>query len=157
MNTPSPAASLFDRLGTRLRGGDWRVGAAAAVLLALVPGAVIGAATLDRLATEDRIAARTRRESVALARVAEQERLAAVLNRATLGGTLEELARALPADAALRRVTREADGTLGIEVATLDPDRLRAALRRRPVTAGLRDVGQQGGPAGLIVTLEERP
>lgn len=155
MTTPPPA-SLIDRVAVRLRGGDWRVGAAIAGLLALVPLAVIAIATLLAIGTEDRTAARTRTEAVALARIAEAQRLRTVLRRPTVGATLEALARALPAEARLRRVARNADGALVVEVATADPDRLRAALRREPLTAGLRDVGQQGGPGGLLVTLEDR-
>lgn len=155
MNAPPPT-SLIERVAVRLRGGDWRVGAAVTGLLALVPLAVIAVATLMAIGIEDRIAARTRTEAVALARIAEAERLKAVIARPPVGATLEALARALPAEARLRRVARGVDGALIVEVATADPDRLRAALRREPLTARLRDVGQQGGPGGLIVTLEDR-
>ncbi|SOB86566.1 hypothetical protein SAMN06297144_1672 [Sphingomonas guangdongensis] len=157
MTPPPPAASLVERLATRLRGGDWRVGAAIAAAIALVPAGVVAGATLAAIAQEDRTAARARAEAGGLARAAEQQRLARVLARPGIGATLEALARALPAEARLRRVARQGDGRLRVEVMTADPDRLRAALRREGATAALRDAGQQGGPGGLLVTLEERP
>jgi hypothetical protein len=157
MTGTSPPTSLADRLSARLRGGDWRVGAAVAVALALVPLAVAGAATVMALRVEDRVAARKRQDAVGLARVAARKRLQIVLAQPGVGATLTGLARALPSESTVRRVARDEGGVLTVEVATSDPDRLRAALRRDPVTSRLRDVAQQGGLAGLIVTLEARP
>jgi hypothetical protein len=118
---------------------------------------VAGAATVMALRVEDRVAARKRQDAVGLARVAARKRLQIVLAQPGIGATLAGLARALPSESIVRRVARDEGGVLTVEVATSDPDRLRAALRRDPVTSRLRDVAQQGGLAGLIVTLEARP
>ncbi|HWK35526.1 MAG TPA: hypothetical protein VNR91_04620, partial [Sphingomonas sp.] len=88
-------------------------------------------------------------------RAAARATLAPLLARPTLGATLEGMARILPAESHLVRAERGADGRLAIDVAAPDPDRLRAVLRRDPVTQGLRDTGQRRGDGAMIVTLED--
>ncbi|MEP9403253.1 hypothetical protein [Sphingomonas sp. VNH70] len=81
--------------------------------------------------------------------------LAATWDQPTLGTTVETIARALPPEAGLLRVERPADGALRLEVATPDPERLAAALRREGALGHLRTAAQTPGDGGMRVTLEE--
>ncbi|MEI9851845.1 MAG: hypothetical protein WDN24_14570 [Sphingomonas sp.] len=78
------------------------------------------------------------------------------MRRPTIGATLDALARALPPEASLIRAGRDAQGLLTVEVAAPDPDQLRAAIRRDPLLAALRDTGQRQQEATMIVTMRER-
>lgn len=138
---------------------EWQVGAAVALLIAAGPVATIAGAGLLARATR---AETLRLQTEATPRVAAQQaaardriELGAVLRRPTLGATLEALARALPAEAVLLRAQRDRHGLLEVEVAAPDPDQLRAALRREPMLAALRDAGQRQGEAAMIVSLKE--
>ncbi|MGK6318206.1 hypothetical protein [Sphingomonas sp. DT-204] len=162
-----PTPSLADRVRERLARsrpavdlrGDRRAGVALAVLLAAGPLATLLGARLmeDRVRSEaaalrpaaaPRLAAEQRRS-------AGQAELAPLLIRPGVGATLEGIARALPAEAMLVRVQRGDDGRLALDAAAPDPDKLRSALRRDPVTGRLRDTGQQRGDAAIVVTFEE--
>lgn len=141
--------------------GKWpegRVAMVVALLLLAGPLLTIGGARL--LAERQRTTA-TRIEAEAAPRIAAAEaaiearsQLGAILGRRTLGATVEALARALPADATLVRAERNAQGRLALEIATADPDRLRAALRRAPAFTRLRNTGQRQADAAMIVLLE---
>lgn len=82
---------------------------------------------------------------------------APLLDRPTLGSTLERLATTLPPEDRLSRVSSDPDGTLEVAILTADPDALRDALRREPVLAQLRAAGQQRDEAVMRVTLRGRP
>lgn len=79
------------------------------------------------------------------------------VRRPTLGVTVDRLSRALPQDAQIVRASRAADGSLSLQIATPDPDQLRAALRQDRQFASLRDVGQERGVAGMLVSLRGAP
>jgi len=172
---PSPPPSLAARLGgwardrRRLRrtaGPDapesarrrW-VTPALAALIAAGPLATLAGATLLANAVERET---TRLEAtLAPRRITEQRRaaahgaLSAALLRPGLAALLDGVAAALPADAALVRAERGADGALVLEVSVSDPDALRSALRRVPGLAGLRDVRQQEGEGRTLVLLRQ--
>ena len=162
---PATAPStLAARLGGLFRTSDartaqWEAAATVAILLALVPLATIAGAKLltrhentqiaqlrsdlaPRLAAEQ--AARTARNEIGPA-----------IARPPLGTALEALSRALPADASLSRAERTAQGALEFDVTTTDPDKLRAAIRRVPELAGLRDSGQRQSDGAMIVSLRQ--
>ena len=75
--------------------------------------------------------------------------------RPAIGVTLDALAGALPPDAALARVERTRQGMLELDIATPDPDALRAAVRRVPEFARLRDTSQRRTDAAMIVSMRE--
>ena len=158
----APNESLAGRIVRALRtpdgGGGWRVGAAVAVLLALAPLLTLAGAWWSERQIRGEIAALSRSAApqltVARDRDAARATLGGLLARPTLGVTIEALARVLPTEANLAKAGW-ADGRLAIEAAAPDPDRLRAALRRDSVTAGLRDVGQRRGDGGMLVALED--
>lgn len=168
---PDPAPSLAERVGgwwhrpkpSRDRTGGVRLGIALAVLLPLGPVLTLGGAWWL-----------TSREDAALAAIAASPRAAAgaasrheaeILRGLARGGgmaaTLERLARVLPTDdriiSASRTIGEADDDGLEIEVATVDPDRLRAAFRRDPALARLRGERERRGDGVLIVTLAGRP
>lgn len=152
---PVPRPSLAGRVANAPI-GDWRIGAAVATLLAAGPLVTIGGAAVLRAgalaeASQFREAMASRGQA-AQANAAARAALAPLLARPALGTTIEALARALPPDARLVRVERTAQGALEIDVATPDPDPLRAALRRVPVLSGLRDVRQQRTDGAMIVS-----
>ncbi|MES2338866.1 MAG: hypothetical protein V4537_12290 [Pseudomonadota bacterium] len=156
--TPSLAARIAARLSAHGAGRDVRAGIAVALLLAAAPAAVWAGARWTETGVRRDIAAVTATAKPRLdglaARTAARAELDTLLAVPGVGGTLEALTRALPADASLARVARGPEGRLAIDVAAADPDRLRAALRRHPATAGLRDAGQRGGDGVMLVTLE---
>lgn len=139
--------------------GQWPWAAVLALLLVAGPGVTLVLARQE--------AARARADAAAIAehiaprqaRAAEQARartvLSRLLERPTMGATLELLAGALPPDARVTRVGRDAAGQLRVEIDTPDPDALRAALRHVPALAALRETGQQRGDAGMRVILSE--
>jgi len=167
---PRPPAqlSLVQRLLTAMRRGpvgvgpaawsEGRVAMAVAALIVAGPLLTIGGARVlaDRQrATAARIEAEVAPRIAAAAAAAEaRTQMDAVLRRQTLGATIETLARALPTDATLVRAERNIQGRLALEISTADPDRLRAALRRAPALARLRDTGQRQADAAMIVLLE---
>ncbi|WP_066800542.1 hypothetical protein [Sphingomonas soli] len=137
----------------------WEAAAAVAVLIALGPLLTIAGAKLllrperaeiARLQAD--LAPRIAAEQAAQAAHVE---MAAAVSRPPMGNTLEALARALPADATLLRAERTARGALDVEVTTIDPDRLRVAIRRAPELVGLRDNGQRQGDGAMIVSLHQ--
>ena len=140
---------------------EWWVAVAVGALIAAGPAATILGA--DLLAGGVRADVTKLREQVApsaaAAQTAAKERseLVALLRRPGLGATAEALARALPADASLVRVERNAAGLLEVDLTAPDPDRLRAALRREPALARLRDAGQLQGELAMTVSLREVP
>lgn len=152
------------RLGALFRGRDartanWESAAALAVLIALGPLATIaGAKLLTRheraqiVSLQNNLAPRIAAEQAA--RTARSE-IGAAIARPQMGATLEALSRALPADASLSRAERTAQGALEFDVTTTDPDRLRAAIRRVPELAGLRDSGQRQDGGTMLVSLRQ--
>jgi hypothetical protein len=166
---PNPPSSKRRRFSLFARIAHWRVhgrdggaavAAAVALLLALAPLLTIAGAyaTARSIRGETAALAREAEPKLAAAREAEAGRTALrqLLATPTLGATLDGLARALPPESLVTSAERRADTTLTVEVATADPDRLRASLRRDPATAGLRDVGQRRGESTMLVMLEER-
>ena len=133
---------------------------AMAVALLIVAGPLLTVGGAHMLSERQRMAAARIEVEVApriaAAEAASQARsqMDAILRRRTLGATVDALARALPADATLARAERNAQGRLALEVATADPDRLRAALRRVPAFAQLRNTGERQADASMIVLLE---
>jgi hypothetical protein len=140
---------------------DWWIAGAVGALIAMGPAATILGA--DLLAGGVRAQVVQLREQAApraaTAQTAARERaeLVALLRRPGLGETAEALARALPAEASLLRVERNAAGLLEVDLTAPDPDKLRAALRREPALARLRDAGQQRGELAMTVSLREVP
>lgn len=155
-----PDTSLVARIGA-LRGVaiGRRAAIVVAVLLTLAPLATLLGAKLMTAGIRNDMAllaqAQGARIAAAEAQQAQRRVLAKLLDRPTLGTTLEGLARALPRDTLLVRAGRDDDGRLRIEASAADPDRLRAALRRDPATARLRDAGQRRGDAALVVAMAE--
>jgi hypothetical protein len=163
--TPPPVTdSLSQRLsaalgGVRLPQGGWAMAAAF--------GALIAAGPLLTLAGANMLAARERSASAALqtqlaprlqaedaARTARTA-LANAAGRASAGEVLEILAGVLPAEAALARIERTPDGGLELDVTGGDPDGLRAAIRRAPEFAGMRNTSQRRTDATMIVSMRE--
>lgn len=136
---------------------DRRVVAVVAVLLAAGPLATLaGAGLLERQIRAETAALApkvTPLRARTAATMATRERLAEVLQRPTAGAVIERLAAALPGEARMLRAVVAAEGALEIEVLAPDPDVLRAALRREPLLAGLREVGQARTDGALRVTL----
>lgn len=164
---PPLPPSLVDRLRTALArprveptsaGAGWRAGVTLALLLAVGPLATLAGARMleDRALAEARALAATAAPRLAgeKAQAAARGILSPLLSAPVAAATLDGLARALPADAALMRAERTSDGRLAIDAVAPDPDRLRAALRRDPLTVPLRDRRQRQSEAGLVVTLE---
>jgi len=142
--------------------GGRRVAAAVALLIAAGPLAtLLGAQILTAQARSDTA---TLRQGLAPRVAAERgaDAARAEMRAATggplLGVTLEAIARALPADAALLRAERTRDGAVEIEVSTPDPDRLRPALRSLAGIGTFRNIGQRQGESGMIASFRaERP
>lgn len=170
MTGGSPAHSLAGRIAAAFRElaarpsvtagrRAWIMASAVALLIALAPLLTIAGAALlagGARSADERLAA-DEAPRIAAARRAEADRaaLSAIVRRPGIGATLDALARALPGDAMLLRAGRDAEGRLAIEVSAPDPDQLRAALRREPALAGLRDAGQRQGDAGMVVSFTE--
>jgi hypothetical protein len=167
-----PRESLTHRLArsvtrmARMRPGltvtDVQRAGALAGMMALAPLLTILGATLllARVQTENQ-ALQARLQTLTAPQAARRES-AAMLRDAVrqpgLVATLERLARALPDDARLVAVARDAGGQLQVEISASDPDVLRGALRRDPLLAGLRESGQRRTPdARVVVTLRSRP
>lgn len=159
------AARLRARMGSRseLEAGPLpatrprRIALILPLVLAAGPLATIaGAALLTRAARQEEARIAT---ALAPRMDAEQERgrarqwLRQAIEQPGPAAMIDRLAAALPADATLLRVERRADAQLEIEVATSDPDALRAALRRTAALSGLRDVRQREAEGRTIVLL----
>lgn len=136
--------------------------AAALLAMAIVATPLLTLAGATVLTTQLRreTQALTERSAPAVAALAQRDRtramLAAAWNAPTLGAMLEAIGRALPEDAALLRVERDA-GPLTIDLAAPDPDRALSALRRDPALGGLRAVAQSraDGDGRMRITLEQ--
>lgn len=133
-----------------------------------VVAALIAAGPLLTIAGAEWLRARTLAETsrletahapahAAAARAAEARAvLRGTLTGPALGVTLDTLAAALPAEDRLAAASADGSGALRLEIATVDPDRLRAALRRSRLS-GLRETGQARGEGVLLVRWEGRP
>lgn len=169
----TPPSSLASRLPEILRGAlsrlpaiepgkrEWWVAGAVGALIAAGPiftllGANVTAGSIGKQVRQLHEQAAPR-DAAAQAAARERAELVALLRRPGLGASIEALARALPADASLVRVGRNAAGLLEADVNAPDPDRLRAALRREPALARLRDTGQQQGEVTMTISLREAP
>jgi hypothetical protein len=136
---------------------DWRLAAALAALIALGPlVTIVGAAVIEHGARAEaaRLTAQAAPRLKAEAR--EQAARAALRGAARDAGVavwLDRVAAAIPADARVARMAREADGALELEISTPDPDLLRDALRRDPALAGFRETGQRRAGAMIAVRL----
>lgn len=161
---PAPAHSLSQRLAATLRGlplpaGGWRVATAFGALLAAGPLLTLAGASMlvqhEKRVTaklQDQLAPRLQAEAAAReARTA----LANAAGRAAPGQVVELLAGVLPPEAKLTRIERTRDGGLEFDVAGSDPDALRAAVRRAPEFAGMRNTSQRHADAAMIVSMRE--
>jgi hypothetical protein len=158
------APSLMARVrggGVTVRRGEWRIAAAIAGLIALGPVMTIAGAALltgqARRATQGLEATLAPRIAAQDQAMAGRKLLGDAAARPLLSVVLDRLARVLPADADLQRAERKADGAIEFDIITSDPDGLRAALRRSPDLAGLRDTSQRRGDAGMVVSLRAEP
>jgi hypothetical protein len=149
------------RPGARAGRRAWWVAGALAALIAAGPVLTIVAGKLATGSARGE-AARLREQAApraaavqALAR--DRAALVAMLKQPGLGAVMEALARALPAEAVLIRAERGAQGLLEVDIASPDPDRLRAAIRAEPALARLRNVGQQQGDLLMTVSFKEPP
>ena len=155
----SEAAEAAELVLDRVLTPAW-VGWAAAALIATGPLATIAGASW--------LAARARAETARLEAASAPRRAAAIRAaeaRAVLrgaivapavGATLDTLAAALPPEDRLVAAAADGNGTLAVDISTVDPDRLRAALRRSRL-AGLGEAGQRRGEGVLIVRWAGRP
>jgi len=164
-DTLTPQAdSLSHRLtaalaGLRLPAGGWSAAAAFGALLAAGPLLTLAGANMlaqhEKRATlrlQAQIAPRLQAEAAAReARTA----LANAAGRAAPGVVLETLAGTLPPEAKLTRIERTADGGLELDVTGGDPDGLRAAIRRAPEFAGMRNTSQRRTDSAMIVSMRE--
>jgi hypothetical protein len=161
---PVAADSLTHRLSGALSGinlptGSWHIAAAFGALLAAGPLlTLIGA---DLLAAHERQGTAHLQEQLAprvQAEAAAREARAALANaagRPAPGTVLETLAGVLPPEAKLTRIERTADGGLEFDVSGGDPDGLRAAVRRAPEFAGMRNTSQRRDDAGMVVSMRQ--
>ncbi|MEP9359835.1 hypothetical protein [Sphingomonas sp. KR3-1] len=161
---PIAADSLAHRLSgalsaVRVPTSGWRTAAAFGALVAAGPLLTILGATL--LAQHEKRATAQLQNDLApriQAEAAAREARAALANaagRAAPGTVLETLAGVLPAEAKLTRIERTADGGLEFDMAGGDPDGLRAAIRRAPEFAGMRNTSQRRTDAGMIVSMRQ--
>ena len=154
-------AALRERGESSPEPADWRLASALALLIAAGPLLTLAGAYLlaGQATAETRRIERQEGARIAATKAAAADRasFATLLRRATVGSTLDAFARALPAEAALVRLERNGEGLIEADVTTPDPDRLRAALRREPVLAGLRAVGQRRADLAILVSLREAP
>lgn len=130
-------------------------------------GALIAAGPLLTIAGAEWLRARVEAETVRLEADHAPRQAAAVraaeargLLRGTLtapaiGPTLDRLAAVLPDEDRLTAAVVDGAGVLSVEIATVDPDRLRAALRGTRMGA-LREMGQQRGDGVLLVRWQGR-
>ncbi len=171
MDTPDRdiGDSLADRMARRLTarepraprpegaGVDWRRAGGLAALIALGPLlTIVGASAIERNARVEatRLTAQVAPRVQAEAR--ERDARAALRGAVRDAGVavwMDRLAAAIPADARVARMSRAADGSVELEITAPDPDLLRAALRRDPALAGLRETGQRRAGAMIAVTL----
>lgn len=158
---PDPAPSLAERLGVAARrvpgapGQGRALGWALALLLPLGPlltiaGAEWWAAQVAAAPVDAAAGAASRIERDALSR----------LGPAGFAPTIDRIARLLPPEARLVSLSvdrSEPEGVLTAEIATADPDQLRARLARDPSASKLRVVGERRGDGVLIVAIEGEP
>lgn len=163
---PDPAQPAAQSLSHRfawafaeLPQGGWPVAAAFGALLAAGPLLTLAGAMLltqhERRATfrlQDELAPRLAAQASARA---ARTALANAAGRAAPAQVLEILAGVLPADAVLARVERTRDGGLEVDVVGADPDALRAAIRRAPEFAAMRNTSQRRTDAAMILSLRE--
>ncbi|NML05665.1 hypothetical protein [Sphingomonas sp. G-3-2-10] len=175
MSDQQSGDSLTGRLAASVRGWEvawrdrpaapfeprrWMVPAGVALLLAAGPLATIigakiiaGNARADAAQLDKKLAPRI---AAAKAAASDRAELIALLRRPGLGQVADALARALPPEASVQRIERNQAGLLEVEISTPDPDRIRAAIRREPALAGLRDAGQRQVDVMMVVTFRER-
>lgn len=156
-----PRASLLGGLSAMFRNVHpaHELAAAIAVLIALGPLATIAGAQL--LTRQDRSEAERLRTELAPRLAAERSieaarsEIGALVRRPAIGTTLEAFARGLPADATVIRIERNANGGLEADIIAADPDQLRAAIRRDPALAQMRNTSQRQSDTAMIVTLRQ--
>ncbi|PCD03706.1 hypothetical protein COC42_04965 [Sphingomonas spermidinifaciens] len=157
---PDPAPSLVERLGKAAqrpatKASGRTIGWALALLLPLGPiltiaGADWLTARVSPPPADDVSTDASRAERHALAR----------LGPTGFAATVDRVARLLPPEARLVSLSLDrerGDSALEMEIATADPDRLRAALSRAGGAARLRAVGERRGDGVLIVSVEGEP
>lgn len=136
------------------------VGWAVAALIAAGPLLTIAGAAWLRAGVEAETArleaANAPRQAAAVRAAEARGMLRGALAAPAIGPTLDALAAALPAEDRLTAATVDGSGVLRIEIATVDPDRLRAALRTTRLRT-LRETAQQRGEGVLLVRWQGRP
>lgn len=164
---PDPTPSLTQRLGSMLdrregqgtAAGAGRLGVMLALLLPLGPLATVVGAEVMTMRQRALASTAGQGEAAREAEAALAERhLLTTLAPSSLSTILDAVARTLPAEDRLVTLSIEdgngGDARLKASIATADPDRLRAALARSPITAGLRSTDERRGDGVLIVSLE---
>ncbi|WP_109806426.1 hypothetical protein [Sphingosinithalassobacter portus] len=136
---------------------DWRFAVLAGLAIAAGPlalwlSAAISGASIERSNQSLRAQLAPRAESKARNRVSRRE-IALLAQTPGLAATIDALARAVPANANVLRLARAHEGVLEVDIATPDPDMLLATLRRHPLLAQLKAVGQRSSDGMVIVSL----
>lgn len=167
---PDPMPSLAERVGALISadskavqpvvpGAGRRLGLMLAVVLPMGPVLTTGIAEWWAADTRHAVAASTHspKARAAAGRQAERQALARLGGR-SVAGTLDRVARLIPADDQLvtleTTIDAEAGPRLRAEIATVDPDRLRAAMARESTVSRLRTESERRGDGVLIVTVE---
>lgn len=136
---------------------DWQRAGGLAALIALGPLLTIVGAGVIEWNAQAEVARLTAQLAPRMKAEARERAARAVLRSAVrdagVAVWMDRLAAAIPADARVARMARTADGAFEIEITAPDPDLLRAALRRDPALAGLRETGQRRAGAMIAVTL----
>ncbi|MEZ0497775.1 hypothetical protein [Sphingomonas sp. IW22] len=165
---PDPAPSLAERVGALIGGADDAPSPrrGGAIRLAIMLALLLPAGPLLTIAAAEWWTVRTRAVMVAqadspaardaAAQQAERRELAR-LGGTSFAGAIDRIARLLPPEDRLATAELSIDGEapaqLGAEIATIDPDRLRAALARDSSTGALRVEGERQGDGVMIVTV----
>lgn len=132
--------------------------AALAFLLASIPLSLWAGARMLAAGEQAQTAAMARqlapRTAMTAAMARERAAMAALLARPRAIALLDALARTLPEDARIVRMSRDDTGILTLEIATPDPAELRTALRGDARFAALKSIAERRVDAGMVVTLK---
>ncbi|MBW4330305.1 hypothetical protein KY084_05390 [Stakelama sp. CBK3Z-3] len=173
----APTQSLSGKVVARLRGAarsrsrpqffalipvtrrEWMFSGAIAFLIASVP---VSVCLLAGMEARSAIGARERLAAQAQGALREwsgyrgrRDALHTLIDRPGMAVTIDRIAVALPDDDRLISARRDVSGVLTVEIATADPDRLRAALHREGALSNLRDTDQRQGDGAMLVTLKD--
>lgn len=131
------------------------VGLSIALLIAAGPAITLAGAELliriERAQLEARTTELRPRLDAAAERRNGRDVLGSALGGLSLGETVEALAIALPSDDRLVSLSRNSGGQIVAQIASQDPDRLRAALRSANHLEALREQDQRRGADAILV------